>query len=101
MVSVEPSSRTSGCKKISPTAISSVPASSARKNPVAAMRSASSVFWLPRAREIKLPEPWPNMKPKAWMMAIRGKATPTAAVALVASAPPAEIWPTKNVSAML
>ena len=73
----------------------------AEKKPVAAMRSASSVFWLPRAREIKLPDPWPNMNPNAWITAIRGKATPTAAVALVASAAPPLMRPTKNVSAIL
>ena len=37
----------------------------------------------------------PEGKPMAWMMAISGRATPTAAVALV------PIWPTKKVSAML
>ena len=30
------------------------------------------------------PEPWPKVKPMAWMTAIRGRATPTAAVALLA-----------------
>ena len=41
------------------------------------------------------PEPWPKVKPIAWMIDMRGRATPTAAVALV------PIWPTKKVSAML
>ena len=42
-----------------------------------------------------MPEPWPQKKPKAWIIAISGKTTPTAAVALVL------ILPTKKVSAIL
>ena len=40
-------------------------------------------FFAPRALERKLPEPCPKRKPMAWIMAMRAKDTPTAAVASV------------------
>ena len=96
MVSVEPSSRARGTRKISPRAMISVPASRAYTTPVAAILEALSVCCRPSSMEMKLPLPWPKKKPVAWKIAIREKATPTAPVALLE-------WscPTKKVSTML
>ena len=95
MVAVAPSRFTTPRKNSRQTAPNTTPAIIAEKKPVVAMRRAESTSPLPSAREIKLPEPCPNVKPSAWMMLISGNTTPTAAVADV------PMRPTKNVSAML
>ena len=63
------------------------PQRKAEKKATEIMDSASSRFCWPSRRETVLPEPWPKVKPMAWMTAIRGRATPTAAVALVPICP--------------
>jgi hypothetical protein len=65
------------------------------KQPVEAVLEAASVSLAPRALEMILPEPWPNIKPKAWIIAINPKTMPTAPLALVPS------LPTKAVSTRL
>ena len=60
------------------------------------MAEAASWFCRPSSREMKFPLPWAKKEPTAWNSAIREKATPTAAVALLLPS-----IPTKKVSAML
>ena len=55
--------------------------------PVDATRDARSVSRAPSSRAEMLPEPCPNMKPTAWMMAMNPKTTPMAALWLVPSCP--------------
>ena len=95
MVSVLPSSIIKSGRVSRPAAVMMPPNTSAVKKLVEANRVAASVFWLPRLRLMMLPEPWPSIKPSAWIMAIRLETMPTAPDALV------EIWPTKKVSAKL
>ena len=57
--------------------------------PVAAISLASLSFFAPRLLAIKFPDPCPQKKPTACIMAITANTTPTAAVACVL------IFPTK------
>ena len=57
------------------------PVSSAKNNPVEEYRRAFSMFCAPRFLLMQLPEPWPNIKPKACKIAIRLKTTPVAPLA--------------------
>ena len=89
MVSVLPSRYISGVRNRRPKTPITAPIKRARKKPVEANRVALSTSCWPRRREMLLPAPWPNIKPKAWKIAIRLKTTPMAPEALLPS------WPTK------
>ena len=95
IVGVAPRIRARGWRKIIPRTIMAAPMENDRTKPLAAMVRASSISLFPSFIEIKLPDPCPQKNPKACMMAISGKTTPTAAVAWV------DICPTKKASARL
>ncbi len=95
MVGVAPRILQSGFRKRSPKIIRTAPSIKASAKPVAAASFACRVSPAPRRRDMKLPEPWPQKKPKALMIAMTEKTMPTAAVACV------DMRPTKKVSAML
>lgn len=63
------------------------PASTEQTNPTAAMRRAPWRSPAPSIRARVLPEPWPKKNPVAWITAMTGKATPTAATLAVSSRP--------------
>ena len=65
------------------------------KNAVESRRSAVSRSPRPRCTLIRLPDPCPSMKPKAWMIDCTPSTIPIAALALVPS------FPTKNASTRL
>ena len=81
--------------KVRPHTVMSSPAPKEQKKLVVAKREALSTSWAPRRRLMMDPAPWPNMKPKAWMMAMRPNTMPTAPEALMPTRP------TNQVSAML
>ena len=95
MVSVEPKTRISGCKKASPSTPSSAPKAKAIKKAVETNRQALSRSFCPRRREIMLPLPMARVKPTAWISDCTENTTPTAAEAEVPN------WDTKKVSVML
>ena len=95
MVGVLPRIVTSWSRNANDRTESRTPKPRAKKNAVEVVTQASSLRFWPSSRETMLPAPWPNMKPKAWMMDMKAKTMPTAPLALVPS------WPTKAVSAML
>ena len=59
----------------------------AQKKPVEAVVVASDTSRLPSSRDMMLPEPCPNIKPTACMIAMNPNTTPTAPLALVPSCP--------------
>ena len=95
MVSVLPSSITSGFSQINPAIPMTIPQKSARKKPVEASTLAVSSSCIPNFREIILPQPCPNINPNACKIAINPNTIPTAPLALLPNVP------TKAVSAIL
>ena len=89
MVGVLPSIQIRSRQQYSPTAASSVPITTAAAMPQEAKMSACSRSSLPSWRDTATPEPLPIIKPRAWIMVITEKTTPTAPEALV------PIWETK------
>ena len=87
MVGVLPSRRTMGSMKTAAAAEIMTPVPKEHRMPVEATRDAASGSRAPRSLAEMLPEPMPNMKPTAWMSAMKPKTTPMAALWLVPSRP--------------
>lgn len=63
------------------------PAAIAENSPTAAILEAPPMSLRPRARDIKLPEPWPKKKATAWIRAMYENTIPRAAVDCVSILP--------------
>ncbi len=95
IVDVLPRTRTISSRYIKPNTAIQMPQINDAANPSDAWQDALFTSFCASLREIMLPEPCPNINPKACMTAMNPNTTPTAPLALVPSRP------TKAVSARL
>ncbi len=87
MVSVLPRAMTMGPRTAKPMPVMTAPHTKEPAKPEEAYTEARSVSRPPRALEMALPAPWPNIKAKAWMIDMNPNTMPTAPEALLPSCP--------------